>query len=190
MAFDERQPLRGPRRRRGEFKASYAVVGVHCSDVRFLLDDVHVAFTGSSFSNCVFEQKRTWFAAGTFGTLTARSVYRGCRFVGVDFGLRGFVLGWARFEDCTFDHCRTAHLSSVRADLVGCRFVGRLDDGQFLGADPATGIPNEINGNDFRGAQLGRASFQAGARPESQMWPSGVVVHGDQSDWEMVVTSA
>ena len=189
MTFDERRPLAGPRRRRGEFEASYAVVDAHGSGVRFLLDDVDVTFAGSTFSGCVFEEKRTWFASGSFGHTSARCFYRGCRFVGVDFGVRGFSLGWARFEDCTFEGCRTQHLFSVRADLVGCCFVGRMEDAQFLGADPATGIPNEVTDNDFTDAQLGRVSFQSGARPEQQLWPAAVVVEGDESSWEMVVTS-
>ena len=109
--------------------------------------------------------------------------------MGVDFGVRGFSLGWARFEDCTFERCRTQHLFSVPSDLVGCRSVGRMDDAQFLGADSATGIPNEVEGNDFTGAPLGRVSFQSGARPEQQLWPAGVVAEGDESSWEMVVTA-
>ena len=137
----------------------------------------------------MFAEKRTWFASGSFGHTSARCFYRRCRFVGVDFGVRGFSLGWARFEDCTFEGCRTQHLFSVRADLVGCCFVGRMEDAQFLGADPATGIPNEVTDNDFTDAQLGRVSFQSGARPEQQLWPAAVVVEGDESSWEMVVTS-
>lgn len=189
MTFDERKPLDGPRRRRAEFEANYAVVDARGSRVRFLLNDVDVTFAGSTFLDCIFEQKRSWFAAAGFGSTSARSTYRRCRFVGVDFGVRGFSLGWARFEDCTFERCRVDHFYSVRADLVGCRFVGPVNDAQFLGADPATGIPNEIRDNDFTCAQLGRVSFQAGAQPEQQLWPVNVVVHGDGSSWEMVVTS-
>src|SRR4029079_9926347 len=117
MPFSERQPLAGTGRRRAEFEASYSIIEAHGSGVRFLLNDVDVSFAGSSFDDCVFEQKRSWLAAGALGHISARCVYRRCTFVGVHFGLRGFSLGWARFEDCTFDHCRTGHLYSVRADL-------------------------------------------------------------------------
>lgn len=189
VTFEERRPLTRPRRLRGEFEADYAVRDARGSGVRFVLRDVHVRFTGSSFSDCVFEQKRTWLAAGDFGDISARSRYQRCRFVGVDFGLRGFGLGRARFEDCTFEHCRTDHLFAVGADLIGCRFVGPVTDAQFLGADPATGIPNEIRDNDFSAADVGRISFQAGARPDQQLWPAGTVVDGDASSWERVVSS-
>ena len=188
MPFSERQPLAGAGRRRAEFEASYSIIEAHGSGVRFLLNDVDVTFAGSSFDDCVFEQKRSWLAAGALGHISARCVYRRCTFLGVDFGLRGFSLGWARFEDCTFDHCRIGHLYSVRADLVGCSFIGRVDNAQFLGADPASGVPNEIRDNDFTQAELGRVSFQGGARPASQVWAAGVAVDGDEVDWEIVVT--
>lgn len=187
MTFDERQPLRGPRRRRGEFEASYAVVDAQGTGVRFLLDDVDVTFAGCTWTDCEFVGKRSWHAAGAFGHVSARTVYRDCRFVGVDFGLRGFTLGWARFERCTFEACRLDHLYAVRADLVGCRFVGPVADAQFIGADPATGVPNEISDNDFTAAVIGRASFQAGARADKQRW-SDDAAH-DQRDDETVVTT-
>jgi hypothetical protein len=188
MTFDDRRPIAGPRRRRGEFEASYAVVEVHAARVRFLLNDVHVDFTGCSFTECVFEQRRSWFAAGAFGDARGRSVYRDCRFVGVDFGLRGFSFGLTRFENCTFDNCRTDHLYAVHAEFVGCRFLGRLEDATFVGTDPGIGIPYEIRDNDFRSAQLGRVALQSGVRFEDQHWPEGAVAQGDDSDWEIVVT--
>ena len=190
VTFEERRPLTRPRRRRGEFEADYEVRDARASEVRFVLKDVNLNVVGGTFSDCVFEQKRTWLAGGAFGTAwAAQSLYRRCRFVGVDFGLRGFWLGRARFEDCTFEQCRTDHLYAVRSDLIGCRFVGPVTHAQFLGADPATGIPNEIRDNNFSAAQLGRISFQAGARPEQQLWPADTVVEGDASSWEMVVSS-
>ncbi|WP_272463887.1 hypothetical protein [Intrasporangium calvum] len=187
MRFHERRAVSRPRRRRGEFAASYAVVDAHGSGVRFLLEDVHVTFASSIFTSCVFEGKRAWPAAGAFGHTSGRSVYRDCHFLGVNFDLHGFSLGWARFERCTFERCRTGHIYSPRADLVGCRFIGRVDNAQLLGADPATGIPNDIRDNDFSNAELGRVSFQAGARPEDQLWPRDVVVERDASGWETVV---
>ena len=71
MPFSERQPLSGARRRRAEFEASYAIVEAHGSGVRFLLNDVDVTFAGSNFDDCVFEQKRSWIAAGELGHTSA-----------------------------------------------------------------------------------------------------------------------
>ena len=133
------------------FRASVA-------DVAVRLDNAHLAVAWSEFDGCHFRQRTGPVrnshgdtAQGSFGNKP--SIYRGCTFERVRFKLLGgFSLAQARFEDCTFLSCRWEGHFAHDADLVGCRFVGRMNGCVWFGTGSTVGRAarrNVVEGNDF-----------------------------------------
>jgi uncharacterized protein YjbI with pentapeptide repeats len=141
--------------------------------------------TESRFEECTFEG-----ALAESGSLGARtrwndpesprtsftvpaepSVYRACRFDGVD--LSGLQPDLARFEECTFSDCRIEKWFCFHAEFVGCSFPGTsLRETTFWGRDrdDARRV-NEVRDNDFSGADLTWARFTGGIDLDEQRWP-------------------
>ena len=118
-----------------------------------------------------------------------------CRFLGCDFsevvadGLP-FASGGSTFVDCRFERARIADFGDVRmercqfidadlngwfaqrADIVDCRFSGRLEKVVFFGRD-SHGNRNEFRGNDFRNAELIDVGFRRGIDLRAQALPDG-----------------
>lgn len=123
------------------------------------LTDVHLTVGWSEFDRCTFRQRvrpvlnEAGIAAqGSFGNHA--SIYRSCTFERIRFkGLGGFSLGQARYEDCTFLNCRWEGSFARSADLVRCRFVGKMNGCVWFGEDPLRPEQqprrNEVFGNDF-----------------------------------------
>lgn len=153
------------------------------SGLTISLDDRHLLCAWSEFDECTFKQRRSGrvlnaegaAAQGSFGNRP--SIYRRCRFVGVRFkSLGGYTMGQARFEECVFDRCRFDGYIHQDADLIDCRFTGKMDGCVWNGASSPYegGRRNVIHGNDFSEAVIGpnvawRQDFDFAA----QRWPDG-----------------
>ena len=158
----------------------------HTIGVDVRLDDTHLAVEWSEFDSCHFRQRvkpvlnAAGFAAqGSFGSRPA--VYRGCTFERVRFKtLGGFTSGKALFEGCTFLNCRWEGHFAYDTDLVGCRFIGRMNGCVWGGrSEPTATQPvrrNLISGNDFSEAQLTEnIGWRADSPLDDQLWPAGYV---------------
>jgi hypothetical protein len=118
-----------------------------------------------------------------------------CRFIGCDFsGVRvdwlPFGSGGSLFRDCVFDGAQIGDFGDVRlercqfvdadlkgwftfaADLVDCRFAGRLSGVVFNGRDDTGRGKNEFVGNDFREADLDDVDFRD-IDLDAQLLPQG-----------------
>lgn len=122
------------------------------------VSDLLLTVSWSEFDACTFRQRASGpvrnahgnSAQGSFGHRP--SVYRNCTFDRVRFKNAGaFGLGQARFEGCTFVHCRWEGSRAFEADLLRCRFVGRMNGCVWFGGHSRDGRfrRNEIHGNDF-----------------------------------------
>lgn len=148
------------------------------------LDRMQLTVTWSEFDKCAFTQKsgRVLSEHGTAaqGSLGARpSMYRNCVFRGVRFkSLGGFSMGASRFENCTFIRCKFNGHSATEADLVNCRFVGKIDGCNWYSTAPGHkyqgGRLNEIVDNDFSRATLSDNIGWLGQFDiDAQTWPPG-----------------
>jgi uncharacterized protein YjbI with pentapeptide repeats len=173
-------PQSSPLRNCGMFE-----VRAHGVDVD--LDSVHLTVAWSEFDDCTFRQRRrtsydgVW-PQGSFGTTPA--TYRNCVFHGVRFRiLGGFSVGQARFEGCTFRHCKFNGLFAHCADFVHCTFEGKVSGAVFYAeapsGQPCRGKVNEIVHNDFTAAQVTNVGWRGGVNVEAQLWPHGYVPDTD-----------
>jgi hypothetical protein len=119
----------------------------------------------------------------------------GCRFIGCDFSRvvvdwLPFGSGGSLFRDCVFDGAQIGDFGDVRldrcqfvdadlkgwftfaADLVDCRFAGRLSGVVFNGRDDTGRGENEFVGNDFREADLDDVDFRD-IDLDAQLLPEG-----------------
>jgi hypothetical protein len=134
---------------------------------------------------------RVDFSGLSFWSFTAED----CRFVDCDFSQVGmewlpFANGGSLFRDCRFDGARIGDFGDVRlercqfvdvdlegwftwtADLVDCRFAGRLSGVVFNGRDAEGSRTNEFVGNDFREADLDDVDFRD-IDLDAQLLPQG-----------------
>jgi hypothetical protein len=118
-----------------------------------------------------------------------------CRFIECDFSRvevewLPFANGDSLFRDCRFDGARIGDFGDVRldrcqfvgadlegwftrtADLVDCRFAGRLSRVVFNGRDVEGSRTNEFVGNDFREADLDDVDFRD-IDLDAQLLPQG-----------------
>jgi uncharacterized protein YjbI with pentapeptide repeats len=117
------------------------------------------------FVDCDFSRvEAEWlpFASGD-------SLFRNCRFDGARIGDFGEV----RLERCQFVDADLEGWSTWTANLVGCRFVGRLSGVVFNGRDGEGTRTNEFVGNDFRDADLDDVAFRFGIDLNSQLSSEG-----------------
>jgi hypothetical protein len=135
--------------------------------------------------------ERVDFSGLSFWSLTAED----CRFVDCDFSQvevewLPFANGGSLFRDCRFDGARIGDFGDVRlercqfvdadlegwftwtADLVDCRFAGRLSGVAFNGRDAEGSRTNELVGNDFREADLHDVDFRD-IDLDAQLLPQG-----------------
>jgi hypothetical protein len=144
--------------------------------------------------NVVLERvtaERVDFSELSFWAFTAED----CRFIDCDFSRvevewLPFAGGDSLFRDCRFDGARIGDFGDVRlercqfadadlegwftwtADLVDCRFAGRLSGVVFNGRDAEGSRTNEFVGNDFREADLDDVDFRD-IDLDAQLLPQG-----------------
>lgn len=144
------------------------------------LDDTKLTVWWSQLEDCRLTQRarpvanaRGCTAQGTLGA--GPSLYRGCRFERVRFRTTtGFSMGAATFEGCEFVHCRWEGSRAWSADLVDCRFTGRMDGAVWFGTDRRTGRRNVVRGNDFSGVTFtDNVGWRFDFPVDDQLWPSG-----------------
>lgn len=149
------------------------------TDLVVPLDEAHLAVMWSEFYDCTFTQRSRRLmedgaaAQGSFGNRP--SLYQGCTFTRIQFGSPGrFGLGRATFEDCVFDNCAWRSVFSYDADLIRCRFVGKMQSGAFGSVSPGTGRASRFVDNDFSGADIGENfSWRFDFPVAQQRWPNG-----------------
>lgn len=150
------------------------------SDAELCLDDTVLNVWWSELEGCSLRQRSSpvnnvhgYTAQGNLGAGPSR--YRGCRFERVRFRTTtGFSLGLATFEDCEFVHCRWDGARVWSADLVGCRFRGRMNGAVWFGADRRTGRRNVLHGNDFSAVTFtANVGWRQDFPVEAQVWPPG-----------------
>jgi hypothetical protein len=122
---------------------------------------------GCQFVDCDFSGIRLeWlpFADG-------ESVFRRCRFhrAGISSGFGDVLL-----DECDFEDADLRDWFATRADIVSCRFAGRVEQVVFFGSDPDDPRSrNEFRGNDFRDADLEDVAFRFGIDLQEQLLPEG-----------------
>jgi hypothetical protein len=118
-----------------------------------------------SFVECDFSDVHAqWLPFGDGGSL-----FRDCSFRGASIGDFGDV----RLERCDFTDTNLEGWFTWEADLVECRFAGRLSDVVFNGRNLEDSRPNEFVGNDFRDADLDGVAFRLGIDLDAQLLPEG-----------------
>ncbi len=139
----------------------------------------HFAPRGCVFENCDFRGVALERRIQPIFSSVPQSVFRGCRFDGVDF--RRANVGQSRFERCSFGEARIDAWNVTCAEFVDCRFTGPIARVRFYGRpwghgaeslDPAR-TANEFRGNDFREAELIDVAFIMGIPIGAQRWPEG-----------------
>ena len=105
-----------------------------------------------------------WLPFGDGGSL-----FRGCSFRGASIGDFGEV----RLERCDFTNADLKGWFTWDADLVECRFAGRLSGIVFNGRNLEGSRENEFVGNDFREADLDDVAFRFGIDLDAQLLPDG-----------------
>jgi len=162
--------------------AHVSVREAHVQGLDLCLDDTKLTVWWSQFEDCVFTQRarpvtnaQGYTAQGSFGAGPSR--YRSCRFERVRFRTTtGFSMGQATFEECEFVHCRWEGARAWSADLVDCRFTGRMDGAVWFGTDRRTGRRNVVRGNDFTEvAFTDNVGWRHDFPVEDQRWPSHYV---------------
>ncbi len=126
--------------------------------LRFYADDCR--FIGCDFSRI----KVDWLPFGSGGSL-----FRDCRFDGARIGDFGDV----RLERCQFVDTDLEGWFTWAADIVDCRFAGRLSGVVFNGRDDTGRRKNEFVGNDFREADMDDVAFRFGIDLDAQLLPEG-----------------
>jgi hypothetical protein len=116
---------------------------VDCDFSRVSVEWLPFADCGARFLRCRFEEARI----GDFGDVAL---------IGCDF-TNAHLNGWFTWE----------------ADVIECRFAGRLEGVVFTASDPDGRRRNEIRGNDFREADLVDVAFRGGVDLDAQLLPSG-----------------
>lgn len=118
-----------------------------------------------TFIDCDFSGVHVkWLPFGDGG-----SVFRRCSFRGASIGDFGDV----RLERCDFTNADLQGWFTWDADLVECRFGGRLSGVVFNGGDVEGTHENEFVGNDFRDADLDDVAFRLGVDLDAQLLPEG-----------------
>lgn len=160
------------------------------SGIEVWLTGIHLMVEWSEFDQCHFRQRSRPVlnsdgvaAQGCFGISPA--VYRGCTFDRVRFKiLGGFTTGRATFEGCTFLNCRWEGHFAYETQLIGCRFVGRINGCAWGGESSPTNAAarrNVITGNDFSRARItDNVGWRAAFPLSDQIWPAGYVPVPDQ----------
>jgi uncharacterized protein YjbI with pentapeptide repeats len=161
------------------------VVAADLSDTRFDPGKGHVSLEGITAVNVDF-------SAQSYFDFNAE----GCEFVDCDFSCvcvkwLPFADGGARFLRCRFEEARIGDFGDVtligcdftnadlngwftwEADVIDCRFAGRLEGIVFTATDPDSRRRNEIRGNDFREADLVDVAFRDGVDLDAQLLPTG-----------------
>jgi uncharacterized protein YjbI with pentapeptide repeats len=150
---------------------------------------------GSTFEDCRFN--RTKVGDSSFGAGMEQSLYVRCSF---DRASLTFLGGYVRFVGCTFRNTRFIRSSADYLEFVDCSFTGRITGLEMRGAPhegqhrfdsnvralARQGKPeppgyreialrdrNEIQGNDFAGAELVKVSFRFGVDLSAQKLPVG-----------------
>jgi hypothetical protein len=119
---------------------------------------------GCRFIGCDFSRVRVeWLPFGSGGSL-----FRDCRFDGAYVGDFGDV----RLERCQFIDTDLEGWFTFAADLVECRFAGRLNGVVFNGRDDTGRGKNEFVANDFREADLDDVDFRD-IDLDAQLLPQG-----------------
>jgi hypothetical protein len=124
------------------------------------------------FEDCSFD--RMTVETIDFGGGRERSIYIRCSFDGCRFDL--VFGGRARFEDCNFTNISVKTIQTRNAELVRCKFSGRIGTGQFYGSDPdrPPGVStNEFVDNDFSECDLRDVEFRNGIDLTRQKLPRG-----------------
>jgi hypothetical protein len=118
-----------------------------------------------SFIDCDFSDVHVeWLPFGDGGSL-----FRDCNFRGASIGDFGDV----RLERCDFTNADLKGWFSWDADIVECRFAGRLRGVVFNGRDLESSRQNEFVRNDFRDADLDDVAFRLGIDLDAQLLPEG-----------------
>jgi hypothetical protein len=97
------------------------------------------------------------------------SLFRDCRFDGARIGDFGEV----RLERCQFVDSDLDGWFTWTADLVDCRFAGRLSGVVFNGRDTDGSRTNEFVRNDFRDADLDDVDFRFCIDLDAPLLPQG-----------------
>jgi hypothetical protein len=117
------------------------------------------------FIDCDFSDVHVeWLPFGDGGSL-----FRECSFRGASIGDFGHV----RLERCDFTDADLKGWFTWDADLVECRFGGRLSGVVFNGRDLESSRQNKFVGNDFRDADLDDVAFRLGIDLDAQLLPEG-----------------
>jgi hypothetical protein len=116
------------------------------------------------FVDCDFSRVQVeWLPFANGGSLFQRCSFAEARIA--DFGR-------ARFEGCNFANADLEGWFTWAADVVDCRFAGRVTGVVFSGAD-TDGTRREFRGNDFREADLDDVAFRNGIDLDAQLLPDG-----------------
>jgi hypothetical protein len=119
-----------------------------------------------SFVECDFSDVHAqWLPFGDGGSL-----FRDCSFRRASIGDFGDV----RLERCDFTNADLQGWFTWEADLVECRFAGRLSEVVFNGRNLEDSRQNEFVGNDFRDADLDGVAFRLGIDLDAQLLPEGL----------------
>jgi hypothetical protein len=115
------------------------------------------------FLDCDFSDVQVeWLPFGDGGSL-----FRDCNFREASIGDFGHV----RLERCDFTNADLKGWFTWDADIVECRFAGRVRGVVFNGRDLESSRQNEFVGNDFRGADLDDVAFRLGIDLDAQLLP-------------------
>ena len=137
-----------------------------------------MSFRRVVFVDCTFEDCDLQWAWGSHHERQDEAAHLlGCRVVGCD--LQNTSLAYGRIEGCTVERCQWREpLTAV--DLVDNVFVGVVESLTIWGRHvPLAAVitprprPNEIIGNDFRGADLRGLGLHAEVPVRDQLWPEG-----------------
>jgi hypothetical protein len=122
---------------------------------------------GCHFVECDFSDLRLeWLPFADGG-----SIFMCCRFHRAGIG-SGF--GDVRLEECDFESADLRDWFSTSADIINCRFAGRVEQVVFFGRDPHDPRShNEFRGNDFRESDLEDVAFRYGIDLDAQQLPEG-----------------